>query len=197
MSELDPTLQDIAHLRDRLAASSRFQGFAPRLVALTGCFAAALGLWQHARQDDNLLAWMLLAAVCALLIGIEAVGRARKAHRAMADKMLASTLNRFLPVATAGAILGAVVLVRMPDLARVLPGLWQLLMGIGIFAMLSGLPRLMTIAGVFYFASGTVSLLLSGGAAPPTPWLMAVPFATGQLLVAAILHLGSRETYHG
>jgi hypothetical protein len=197
MNEIDSALQDIAHLRDRLAASSRFQGFAPGLVAVTGCFAAALGLWQQARQDENLLAWMLLAAVCALLIGIEAVGRARKAHRSMADRMLASTLSRFLPVATAGAILGVVVLVRVPEFAGALPGLWQLLMGIGIFAMLSGLPRLMTIAGAFYFVSGTISLLLSGGAAPSTAWLMAVPFSIGQLLVAAILHLASRELHHG
>jgi len=70
-------------------------------------------------------------------------------------------------------------------------------MGIGIFAMLSGLPRLMTIAGAFYFVSGTISLLLSGGEAPSTAWLMAVPFLIGQLLVAAILHLASREPHHG
>jgi hypothetical protein len=33
--------------------------------------------------------------------------------------------------------------------------------------------------------------------AVPTPWLMGAPFGIGQVLVAAILHHGSRESSHG
>ena len=197
MDDLDSALDDIARLREQLAASSRFQGLAPGVVALTGCFALALGLWQYSTQDDDLIVWIILAAICALMIGIEAVSRARKAHRSMADRMLGSTLNRFLPVATAGAISGIVVLIRVPEFARILPGFWQLLMAIGIFAVLAGLPRQMAIAGGFYFLTGAASLFLSGEHGPPVTWLMALPFGVGQLLVAAILYRASQETHHG
>jgi hypothetical protein len=111
--------------------------------------------------------------------------------------MLGTTLNRFLPVATAGAILGVVILVRAPEHSRLLPGIWQLLMGIGIFAVLSNLPRQMAVAAIFYFAAGTLSLALGGLSWPPMSWLMALPFGLGQLLVAAILHRASSETSHG
>lgn len=197
MNDLDSALDDIARIREQLAASIRFQGLAPGIVAISGCFALALGLWQYSTQDDNLIVWILLAAVCALMIGIEAVSRARKAHRSMADRMLGSTLNRFLPVATAGAISGVIVLIRVPEFARILPGIWQLLMGIGIFAVLSGLPRQMTIAGGFYLLTGAVSLFLSGVQGPSATLLMALPFGCGQLLVAAILYRASREIHRG
>jgi len=197
MSEIESALNDIARLREQLAASSRFQGLAPGIVALTGVLALALGGWQYRTGQDDLLVWVLLAAVCTLMIGTEAIARARKLHRAMADRMLGTTLNRFLPVATAGAILGVVVLVRLPDHARLLPGAWQLLMGVGVFAVLSNLPRRMIVAGLFYFGAGTLSLLLAGPQGPATPVLMALPFGLGQLLVAAILHRASSETSHG
>lgn len=197
MSDIESALHDIARLREQLAASSRFQGLAPGIVTLTGCFAFALGGWQYLAGENDLLVWILLAAVCALMIGTEAIARSRRLHRSMADRMLGTTLNRFLPIATAGAILGAVVLFRLPEHSRLLPGIWQLLMGIGIFAVLSNLPRQMTIAAVFYFAAGTVSLLLSGTQGPATPALMALPFGLGQFLVAAILYRASSETSHG
>ncbi len=197
MNDVESALSDIARLRQQLAASSRFQGLAPGIVALTGCFALALGAWQQFAGDDDLLVWIWLAAVSAMMIGTEAIVRARRMHRSMADRMLGATLHRFLPVAAAGAILGIVVLVRNPEHIRLLPGIWQLLMGIGVFAVLSNLPRHMVIAAVFYFAAGTLTLLLSGSPWPPTPWLMALPFGMGQLLVAGILHLASSDTSHG
>lgn len=197
MSDIDSALDDIARLREQLAASSRFQGFAPGIVALTGGMALVLALWQASTHEDDLFVWILFAAVCAMMIGTEAIVRARTLHRSMADRMLSSTLNRFMPVAAAGAILGLTVLFRVPEHSRLLPGLWQLLMAVGIFAVLSNLPRRMIWAAGFYFATATGSLALSGGDGPTAAWLMGIPFGLGQLLVAAILLHASRETSHG
>jgi hypothetical protein len=197
MNDLDSALDDIAHLRAQLAGSSRFRGFAPGIVAVTGLMAAGLAAWQSHLDDSSLTIWILLAAISAMLIGTEAVIRARKLHRSIADKMLSVTLNRFLPVATAGAILGIVVLLQAPEHMRLLPGIWQLLMGVGIFAALANLPKAMLWAGAFYFFSGTVSLGLSSEVYPAIPWLMGLPFGFGQLLVALILYLASKETEHG
>lgn len=197
MHDIDSTLDDIFRLREQLAASSRFQGFAPGIVALTGAFALALGGWQIKTGENGLIAWIWLAAVCAMLIGTEAIIRARTLHRSMADRMLNTTLNRFMPVAMAGAIIGISVIFRAPEHARLLPGVWQVLMGVGIFAVLSGLPRQMVWAAGFYFIAGAVSLDLCGDNGPATAWLMGLPFGIGQLLVAAILHFTAREPSHG
>ncbi|MEP7006077.1 MAG: hypothetical protein ABI810_08850 [Sphingomonas bacterium] len=197
MKDIESALDDIARLRDQLAAGSRFQGLAPGVVALTGGAALGLGAWQASTHSDDLFIWIVLAAMCAMAIGTEAIIRARRLHRSMADRMLNTTLNRFMPAASAAAITGMMVLLYAPEHSRFLPGIWQLLMGVGIFAMITNLPRQMVWAAGFYFASGTAALALSVGDAPAIAWLMGVPFGLGQLLVAAILYRASTGVSHG
>lgn len=151
---------------------------------------------QSAAGEHLLFAWVVLAAVSALLIGTEAIIRARKLHRSMADRLLSATLQRFLPTAMAGAIIGLVVLTKAPEFSPFLPGTWQLLMGIGIFAVQGSLPRNIVFAAAFYFLCGTICLALVNEAAVAVPWLMGLPFGIGQLLVALLLHLGSKDTNH-
>ena len=197
MKDIESTLDDIARLRDQLAAGSRFQGLAPGVVALTGGAALGLGAWQAKAHSEDLFIWIILAAMCAMAIGTEAIIRARRLHRSMADRMLNTTLNRFMPAASAAGMTGMMVLLYAPEHSRFLPGIWQLLMGVGIFAMIASLPKQMVWAAGFYFASGTASLALSVGDTPATAWLMGVPFGLGQLLVAAILHRASTGASHG
>lgn len=196
MNDVESALHDIARIREQLAASTRFQGFTPPIVATTGAMAAALAAWQSVNDEDGLAVWVLLAAVSVLMIGTEALIRARKLHRAMADRLLSTTLQRFMPTALAGAILGLVVLVRAPEFARLLPGAWQLLLGVGIFAVQTNLPRAIIWAGGFYFLCGTISLALVNDPGVTAPWLMGLPFGIGQVLVAAILHHGAKEAGH-
>lgn len=197
MNEVESALHDIARIRRQLEASSRFQGIAPPLVALTGLFALALAAWQAARAQSDLIPWLLLAAVSALMVGVEAVVRARKLHRSMADRLIDTTLRRFMPTATAGAVIGAVILARAHEFARFLPGIWQLLVGVGLFAVLGNLPRAVALAAVFYFCCGALTLALAADPAIPLPWLMGLPFGLGQGLTAAALHFGLKETHHG
>ncbi|WP_371431940.1 hypothetical protein [Novosphingobium sp.] len=67
MNDLNSALDDIARLREQLAASSRFQGLAPGVVALTGALAVALAAWQTATHESNLFIWVLLAAICGFM----------------------------------------------------------------------------------------------------------------------------------
>lgn len=193
MNDVEAALHDIARIREQLAASTRFQGFAPPIVATTGGMALVLGAWQASRGEENLAVWIMLAVVSALMIGSEAVIRARRLHRSMADRLLSTTLQRFMPTALAGAIMGVTILSLAPDFARFLPGSWQLLIGVGIFAVQGNLPRTIVRAAGFYFLSGTISLALASDPAVPLPWLMGLPFGIGQVLTAVILHLGARE----
>jgi len=195
MNDIDSALSDIGRIRDRLAAGTRFDGFAPKLVALTGAFAFALAGWQTRSGDASLFAWILLALVCALTIGAEAIVRARALHRAMADRLINSTLQRFLPAGLAGAVAGFVILAQLPEHARLLPGLWQLLMAVGICAALGNLPPAMRWPAAFYFVTGTISLAVSGDASIDAAWLMGLPFGIGQLLVAAALYVSGRKLH--
>ena len=202
MTDIHSALEHVARIRDQLAASTRFQGFAPAIVAITGGLALALAGYQTLTAEPAadprpaLMQWIALAVVCTALIGTEAVIRARRFHRAMADTMVTTTLRRFLPAGVAGAIIGTVILARAPEQAWVLPGLWQMLIAVGTCASLVNLPRQMTWAAAWYFLAGAASLLWMSEASALSPWSMGLPFGIGQLLVALLLHRAARSASH-
>jgi hypothetical protein len=69
-----------------------------------------------------------------------------------------------------------------------LPGLWQILYSLGVFASCRLLPRATFVVAVFYLATGLACLALARGAAAFSPWAMGLPFGSGQLLAAAVLY---------
>jgi len=203
MTDIESALSDISRIRDQLAASTRFQGFTPAVIASTGCLAIALAALQTVRsdlaQDPPLffVAWILLALICACLIATDAIARARRLHRAMADTMLNTTLRHFLPVCAAGGVVAFILLTRAPQSAWVLPGLWQILVSIGVFAALSNLPRRTVIVAGWYFLCGSVSLTFASGSELTSPWMMGLPFGFGQLLAALVFHDACKRGAHG
>jgi hypothetical protein len=70
-----------------------------------------------------------------------------------------------------------------------LPGLWEILLGLGLFASLRFLPRPIAIAAAWYFVAGAAVLLLGCDARALSPAAMALPFGIGQLLLAVVLRL--------
>ncbi len=91
-----------------------------------------------------------------------------------------------------------VVLVKhaQPESLWMLPGLWAMLFGLGIFASVRLLPPAIIWAGVFYLFAGTVCLALAQGPYALSPWAMGLPFGVGQLLTAALLYW-TLERDHG
>jgi hypothetical protein len=74
-----------------------------------------------------------------------------------------------------------------------LPGLWQIFYGLGIFASCRFVPRQMLAVGVWFLATGTLCLAAGTGDRALSPWEMGFPFGIGQLLIAAVLRFGYRE----
>jgi hypothetical protein len=74
-----------------------------------------------------------------------------------------------------------------------LPGLWQVVFSLGLFASRRCLPSAIGLAGAWYLASGLACLAAGDGAQALAPWLMGLPFGVGQLLIAAIVYLHNGE----
>lgn len=70
-----------------------------------------------------------------------------------------------------------------------LPGLWQVLFSLGVFASCRFLPRATFWVGVWYLATG-MGCLAIGPDVPASPWEMGIPFGVGHLLVAGVLQFG-------
>lgn len=203
MQDLDKALADLGDIRSRLAVGTTFQGFGPAVIAITSVMALVLGLAQvgfpmlfSASIEAYLVSWVLLAVMCSVLIGAEMIARSRRIHGGLADAMLVQAIEHFLPAAAAGAVLTFVVYSFASDLLWTLPGLWQLVLSLGIFASARTLVRRVKLVAAWYFVCAFVVFVLSIEQTTLSPWLMAVPFAIGQLLMAFVLKT-SGDTNHG
>src|SRR5262245_55323594 len=195
MQDLHKALADIGSIRQQLAAGTMFRGFGPAVVAITGLLAAATAtaqsLWLRDPTHRPLLflaAWAATAVTGAALIGAEMIARTRRHHAGLADAMLHNAVEQSLPAGIAGVAIGIVLVAFAPETLWVLPGLWQILLGLGIFASVRSLPRAVALAGAWYVAAGVFVLALSSQTQALSPWTMGLPFVVGQLMLAAILH---------
>lgn len=190
MRDLDKALSEIAAIRGQVARGTRFQGYGPTTLAATGGIAVLAGLIQALALPDPVaepLRWLSLWFAAAILsmaaVAWEAVTRARRIHSDLADAMIREAALRFAPAAAVGGALPFVLWHAAPDALWMLPGLWQLVFALGVFAATASLPRVMGWVGAWYLATGLLVLALRAQDA----WTMALPFALGQLLSAILL----------
>jgi hypothetical protein len=202
MRELNRALADILEIRSQIAAGTAFRGYGPTTVALTGVIglasATTQSLWPdlfaHSAQA-YIIFWLVIGGICAAAIRLEMQGRSRRLHSHLADTLIGQALDQFLPAATACVFLPLFSLRFAPQSLWMTPGLWQLLVSLGIFASIRNLPRKMTLGAAWYFLSGFGCLLLASKTHSLSPWFMGIPFFFGQLLMAAMLFL-SAEARH-
>jgi hypothetical protein len=135
--------------------------------------------------------WAATALVSAAMIGVEMQARSRRHHSGLADAMILQAVEQFLPAAVAGALLAVMLWRFAPETLWMLPGLWQVMVSLGVFASVRSLPRTVAIVGAWYFLTGFTTLLLGSESHALSPWTMGLPFVIGQLLMAAILHFAS------
>jgi hypothetical protein len=193
--DLHKALADIDAIKKQVARGTQFRGYGPATIAVTGLLALAAAvvqaLWlDNAREQltGYLTIWVGTAAVSVALIGAETVTRSRRLHSGLADEMIHSAIEQLIPVGVAGALLTFVLLRFAPDSLWLMPGLWQILFSLGIFASCRILPRALFVAGTWYLASGLVCIAIAASGDPWSPWLMGIPFGIGQLMIAGILH---------
>ena len=201
MSDLDKALADIIAIRSQLAAGTAFRGYGPAAVAATGVVALVAAILQFCWLDDPsrdpiafFTGWAAAAILSAVTILIEMRARSRRHHSGLADAMIHQAIEQFLPAGVAGVLLAAMLWKFAPETLWMLPGLWQILVSLGIFASVRSLPRTVALVGAWYFVAGFAVLILASQSHGLSPWTMGLPFAVGQSLMAAILYVASGET---
>jgi len=200
MRDLDKALADIIAIRSQLAAGTAFRGYGPATMAATSGVALVTAILQHLFLVDPsgepatfLLGWAAAAVVSLLMIGIEMQARSLRHHSGLADAMIHQAVEQFLPAGVAGILLAVLLWKFASDALWMLPGFWQVLTSLGVFASVRSLPRTVALAGGWYFLAGFAVLLLASTTHTLSPWSMGLPFAIGQALMAAILYFASGE----
>ncbi len=200
--ELRDALQQISEIRQQMARSEVFRGYRSLTVGFSGglgLLAAALqSLWVPAPAADlnrYLTLWIGVATISTLVCGTELYLRAKNAGSGLARDMTRLAVEQFAPCLLVGALLTVCIARFAPHVAWMLPGLWALMFGMGIFASYRLLPTPVIWAGLYYVLCGCGCLKYGQGDYAFSAWQMAITFGGGQLLCAAILYWTLERRY--
>jgi hypothetical protein len=194
MKDLNEALSEIAAIRSQIVRTAEFRGYGPITVAITGLVALAAAEIQARvlpaaahEVTTYLILWIATAAIAASLIAFEMVLRSRTIHSGLAQEMILHAVEQLVPSGVAGMLLTAVLIKAAPETTWMLPGLWQILFSLGVFASARFLPRSIFAVAAWYLVAGLVCLSWAASERALSPWMMGLPFGIGQLLAAAIL----------
>jgi hypothetical protein len=201
MRDLDQALIDIRAMRSQIARGTEFRGYGPAAFAATGVLAI-LAAFAQAHFIENPTAetlsyialWIATALTAAVIVGADVITRSRRVHSGLADEMIQSAAEQLLPAGVAGALLTIIIVRYAPQSVWMLPGLWQIMLSVGVFAACRMLPAPLFVVGVWYLGTGLACLAFAGDTHALSPWAMGLPFGLGQLLAAILIRLtGPRD----
>jgi hypothetical protein len=195
VSDLHQALAQLSAIRTQVARDTQFRGYGPASIAASGLLALAVAAMQSHLSNGRdflpfLFVWVGTAAIAISLTAAETIGRARRAHYGLANEMILLAAEQFMPALVVGVLLTGVLVEAAPAQLWMLPGLWQLLFSLGVFASCRFLPRQTLAVGVWYLVAGLTCIVVQSATKTFSPWTMGIPFGVGQLLVAAVLQFG-------
>lgn len=190
--ELRDALDQITTIRSQLAATEHLKSLRAIPVAISGVLAIVAAvvqtIWLEAPLDyprRYLMIWCGAALISGVLASVVVARRTLRCPGELSAANAWQAVRQFAPSLVVGAIVTWFIVAREPHLLWLLPGLWQLLFGLGNLAAHRLLPTPAFFVGVTFIATGTCCLWF--GHAALDPWAMGLPFAAGQLALAAIL----------
>lgn len=193
--ELHDALTQISEIRQQMARTQVFRGYHSVPIAFSGLLALAAAavqpLWvpQPAESLAAYLAlWVSVAVVSSLAAGVEMWIHCQRSRSPLTREITWLAVEQFIPAVAAGALITYVLVGHAAESVWLLPGLWQILFSLGIFASCRLLPRAIFGVAAFYLIGGVLSLVLARDDAALAPWAMGLPFGVGQLLAAVVFY---------
>jgi hypothetical protein len=186
-------LGQIAHIHQQLAKAEVYRGFHPQCVALSGVIgiaAAVLQPWVAGGEDATAVVvyWLAVAAVCGLS-GVSATVHAYLFRDdEFARRRTRQVAGQFVPCLAVGVAVTAILGRGTPEAVALLPGLWALVFGLGVFAARPYLPHATGWVALFYLTCGALLLAAAPADLVRAGWGVGGVFGAGQLATAWVLH---------
>ena len=181
-----------------------FRGYRALPIATSGLVAVGAGALQPLLVPDPavefhtwLYLWVGAAMLSVALCAAEMAARFHRTEINLERERIRQAVARFLPAVLTGVLLTFVLADYAPESRVILPGLWAILMGLGIFASLPMLPRPVRYVALFYIGAGLVTIALARDAYAFSPLAMGLTFGTGQLTAAAVLYFKLERNHDG
>jgi hypothetical protein len=188
--ELPHALTQIAEIREQVARTEVYRGYRSVPIAASGVIGLAGAWFQPSAVDPiGFVIYWLSIAVAAGFVGVSEIVYNYVVHdEALARRRTRRVVGQMLPALLAGAIASASFAHLSTALVPLLPGLWALCFGVGIFASRPYLVRASGLVALYYYAAGVVLLWTAAGPETLNAWAVGGTFGAGQLLTAAVLY---------
>jgi hypothetical protein len=201
--ELHEALSQIGEIQARLARTevvTPSRSLTVGGVGLLGCAASlAQTIWipePMSDLDGYLMLWLGVATLSAAIVAIELIVRRFRDESEVTRRATWQAVEQFVPCLVAGSCFTLAIGSYAREAAILLPGLWAITFGLGIFAALRQLPAAAGLAAAYFLCSGTVALSTAAGPHPLSPWAMVGTFGFGHFILAAAIFFGL-ERRHG
>jgi hypothetical protein len=180
-----------------------------------------------ASRGDFVAFWVAVAAIGLVVAGEGIVLRYLRESDPTARRRTRTVVGQFLPSLAAGGLLTVALargaLAEGPlantglastlllegvapagwlsppeaDAVSLLPGLWAICFGLGIFASRPYLPRAIGFVALHYTLAGVALLLLAGDGLSLVPAAMGFTFGLGQFFAGIVLYWNLERPHHG
>ena len=192
--DLSSALDRIEEIHAQMAKGEVFRGYRPVPVALAGAIGFGAGWLQRplvpACDGTRFLVFWLAVAGLAFVLNASVVGFGYARSRdPFARRRTRQVVGQFVPCLLAGAVVSLALPAAEPSLVRLLPGLWALLFGLGVFASRPYLARATGWVALFFVVAGTALLVFPGRDLARLGLVHGAVFGAGLLAAAVVLHL--------
>jgi hypothetical protein len=188
-------LDQIAEIHRQLAKGEVYRGYRSVPVATSGLIGVIAAWLQPPALGDKdpigyLVYWSVIAVTAALVGSSEILYNYLVKEDATGRRQTRRVVGQFLPSLVGGAAMSVCFAHLSGALVPLLPGLWAICFGIGIFASRPYLPRASGWIALFYYAAGFMLLWIARSPATHaalTGWWVGGTFGAGQMLAAVVL----------
>jgi hypothetical protein len=200
--DLSRALGQLADIHQQIAKGEIYRGYRSLPIAASGLIGLAAA-WAQApgvAAGDPIgfvLYWTVIAALAAFVGSSEIIYNYVVHDDRASRRQTAHVVGQFLPSVLAGAVITLSFVRLSAALVPLLPGLWAICFGIGIFASRPYLPRASGWVALFYYAAGVALLWVARGPEPLRAWWVGGTFGTGQLMAALVLYWNLERRHAG
>jgi hypothetical protein len=191
--DLSRALGQVADIHQQIAKGEIYRGYRSLPIAASGLIGL-MAAWAQERALGAgdpvgfVVYWSTIAA-CAALVGASEIIYNYVVHDDRASRRQTTrVVGQFLPSIVAGAAVTVSFMHLSVTLIPLLPGLWAICFGIGIFASRPYLPRASGWVALFYFVAGVGMLWIARLPDPVPAWWVGGTFGAGQLMAALVLY---------
>jgi hypothetical protein len=190
--ELQRALAQVAEIQDQLTRADVYRGYRSVPVAASGLIGLVAAWLQPAglvADPRAFVGYWAVIALCAGFVGISEIVYNYVVHdESLARRRTRRVVGQLLPSLLGAAVITGCFVQLSAALVPLLPGIWAICFGIGIFASRPFLLRASGWTALYFYAMGVGLLWTARGPESLSPWSVGGTFGVGQLFTAVVLY---------